>query len=211
METGKIRAITPEDLERAIRSVANVFKANKVIIIGSQALLVGRDDILRELRISREIDAYPANFREWETMNPGMVASEYISGLLGLGSDFHKTHGFFVDGVDDATASLPPGWESRAIRKIVESLDGHRIEAVAPEPHDLVAAKLVRGDEKDLRFAHLCLKSGLVKYEQVKARLETLMPEETLSIGLERLRKARHPEAPTENRKLGRNDGGRSR
>ena len=211
METGKNRAITPQDIERAIRSVANVFKTNKVIIIGSQALLVGRDDILRELRFSREIDAYPANIREWEAMNPGMVASEYINGLLGLGSHFHKTHGFFVDGVDDSTAFLPPGWENRAVRKIVESLDGHQIEAVAPEPHDLVAAKLVRGDEKDLRFAHLCLKSGLVRYEQVKVRLKTLLPEEKLSIGLEQLRKARHPRAPTKKRKRGKNDGGLSR
>jgi hypothetical protein len=171
-----------------------------VIIVGSQALLVGRNDIRRDLRMSEEIDVYPGNLHEWEAANPGQEASEVIHALLGEGSAFHESHGFFIDGVDDRTASLPPDWKDRAVRKTVATLDGRNIEALAPEPNDLVAAKLVRGDPKDIAFARLCLKSGLVKHDVIEQRLEILVSPETLSLALGRLKSARHGRTQTTKR-----------
>lgn len=133
MAEGEARTIGPEDLERAVRSVATLFDARQVVIVGSQALLVGRDDIDRRLRMSVEIDAYPANIGEWQALHPSEEASEVIHGLLGEGSRFHSTHGFFVDGVDDRTAKLAPDWQERAVRRTID-LGDRKIEAISLAP-----------------------------------------------------------------------------
>jgi hypothetical protein len=115
MATGESRVIGPDDIDRAVRSVAEIFGADQVVIIGSQGLLVGRDDVDKRLRMSVEVDAYPQNACDWERLHPGQEASELINGMLGEGSHFHAAHGFFVDGVDDRTATLPPGWQERGV------------------------------------------------------------------------------------------------
>ena len=66
----------------------------------------------REMRFSRDIDAYPANARAWQAEH-NVEASEEINALFGYGSQFAKTHGFYIDGVDERTAMLPRDWRSR--------------------------------------------------------------------------------------------------
>ena len=111
--------------------------------------------------------------------------------LLGEGSHFHETHGFFIDGVDDTTAKLTPDWQERAVRRDV-ALDGRMVEVIAPEPNDIVAAKLARGDPKDVLFARICMTSGIARHEEIRKRLELIMPQEMLGLALGRLRQARH-------------------
>lgn len=195
MASGEARPISPDDLEHAVRSVARIFGAQEVVIVGSQALLVGRSDIDRRLRMSVEIDAYPANLHEWQELHPGEEASEVINALLGEGSDFHREFDFFVDGVDDTTAKLSPDWRDRAVRRTIRVDDG-TVEAIAPEPNDLVAAKLARGEPKDVQFARICLISGLVKHDEVRKRLEVIMAEDLLGAALGRLSQARHGPRP---------------
>lgn len=179
----------PSDLERAVRGIAGLFETDEIVIVGSQALLVARDDIARELRMSEEFDAYPKNYLEWELLNPGEEASELINAYLGEGSSFHKSYGFFVDGVDATTAKLTPGWEDRAVMREFD-VDGRQVKVMAPEPNDLVAAKLTRGDPKDITFARICLRDGLVQRQQIENRLEILLTGEQLKIGLQRLANA---------------------
>jgi hypothetical protein len=72
-------------------------------------------------RASPEIDAYPENARVWEIAEARKgdeatpEASEHIHGLFGGGSPFHLAHGFYIDGVDERTATLPEGWHMRAM------------------------------------------------------------------------------------------------
>jgi hypothetical protein len=71
--------------------------------------------------------------------------------VFGQGSQFHQTHGFYIDGVDENTARLPPGWQARALMRPVD-LGGKAVLAVAPCPEDLVVSKLARLDPKDKEF-----------------------------------------------------------
>ena len=186
MAAGKDRSISPADLDRAIRSVAEHFSTDTVYVVGSQALLVGRNDIARSLRYSREIDAYPGNKDEWEALSGGIEASEAINGLFGEGSQFHETHGFFIDGVDETTAILPPDWRDREVRKTIDGPGGRIITAIAPAPADVVAAKLVRGLARDIEFAARCMGSGLATNSAVKAALQKAVSGDLLTICLAR-------------------------
>jgi hypothetical protein len=58
---------TIADLERAVRAIATEFRTDSVFIIGSQAMLVGWPDAPLAMKISPEIDAFPANAKIWET------------------------------------------------------------------------------------------------------------------------------------------------
>jgi hypothetical protein len=163
---------TLDDLERAVRAIATEFDTDKVIIIGSQAVLVSWPDAPTDMRSSPEIDAYPGNAKFWEKIYPDMEASEHINGLFGYGSQFHQTHGFYIDGVDENTARLPPDWEQRAwIRQL--NVGGKTIRVVAPSPEDLIASKLARLDPKDKEFvetyhAERPLNLGLIE-ERIRA------------------------------------------
>jgi hypothetical protein len=141
---------TLEDLDRAVRTIATHFKAEKVIIIGSQSVLLEWPDAPILMRTSGEIDLYPGNAREWEALK-NTEASEEIFALFGEGSTFHETHGFYIDGVDETTAKLPRGWYDRAIVRDVENA-GVLVVAVAPSPHDLAVSKMHRLEEKDIAY-----------------------------------------------------------
>ena len=106
-------ARTLDDLERTVRAIATEFKSDMVFIIGSQAILAEWPDAPPAMTASPEIDAFPANARLWETQekakHPGEnpEASEHINALFGEGSRFHRTHGFYIDGVDRAPPTPP--------------------------------------------------------------------------------------------------------
>jgi hypothetical protein len=146
---------TIADLERTVRALATEFKTDRVFIIGSQAILLGWPTAPTAMRGSPEIDAYPDNARVWEIeerkKDPDAEASEHINALFGYGSTFHRTHGFYIDGVDDSTAKLPPDWQKRALSLPVDVM-GRSVIAVAPCPEDLIVSKLARLGPKDKEF-----------------------------------------------------------
>ncbi|ODM75071.1 hypothetical protein A6X20_16595 [Bradyrhizobium elkanii] len=145
---------TFEDLIETVRAIARLFETDKVFIIGSQSILLSWPVILRT---SGEIDAYPENARLWEItqkeLDPDFPpeASEQINALFGEGSDFHRNHGFYIDGVDENTARLPSDWNTRAIYREVE-VDDRTVLAVAPCPEDVIVSKLARLSDKDTEF-----------------------------------------------------------
>jgi hypothetical protein len=148
---------TLEDLERAVRAIATEFRTDTIFIIGSQSILLAWPDAPTVLRTSPEIDAFPENATLWEIQekdkhpNETPEASEHIDALFGSGSLFHQTHGFYIDGVDENTATLPAGWRTRAVVRRIE-VDRRIVTAVAPSPEDLIVSKLARLDEKDRLF-----------------------------------------------------------
>ena len=148
---------TLDDLERTVRAIAREFRTDTVFIIGSQGLLLGWPDAPVATRMTPEIDAFPANARIWEIEEKKKhpdeqpEASEHIDALFGSGSQFHQTHGFYIDGVDENTATLPAGWQDRAIVREVD-VGGRVVTAIAPCPEDLIVSKLARLDDKDKEF-----------------------------------------------------------
>jgi Nucleotidyltransferase of unknown function (DUF6036) len=148
---------TLEDLERTVRAIATEFKTDKIFIIGSQSILLAWPDAPIVMRSSPEIDAFPANARIWEVQEKAKhpdqspEASEHIDALFGNGSQFHQTHGFYIDGVDENTAILPAGWRTRATVRQVD-VGGRTVTAVAPCPEDIIVSKLARLSDKDKSF-----------------------------------------------------------
>lgn len=148
---------TLEDLERTVRAIATEFRTDKIFIIGSQSILLAWPDAPPVMRTSPEIDVFPENAKIWEIQEKEKhpdefpEASEHIDALFGSGSQFHRTHGFYIDGVDENTAKLPAGWRTRAVVRRID-VAGRVVTAVAPCPEDLIVSKLARLDDKDKSF-----------------------------------------------------------
>lgn len=145
------------DLERVGRALGYHFKTDAVVVIGSQSVLVGWPEAPEAMRTSSEIDAYPANYREWQSLpeNIGLEASEEINALFGNGSHFHSSHGFYIDGVDSDTAQLPDGWQERAVYREIDGV-GQPITIIAPSVPDMAVSKLIRLVEKDRDWLSAC-------------------------------------------------------
>lgn len=166
-----------------MRALAFHFQTDTVVVIGSQAILVGWPEAPVIMRTSPEIDAYPADARLWEkrmnakAQNPAEMAeaSEDINAWFGQGSAFEGKWGFYIDGVDESTARLPPGWQQRAIYREVDGIKG-TVTVVAPSPVDLVISKLHRLEEKDRSYIEALHRSRPLDRKLVLDRMKACEP-----------------------------------
>jgi hypothetical protein len=98
--------MTRAQLEHLIRAAAGVTEDDSFLIIGSQSILGAYPDAPSELLVSMEADLAPRQHPErWALLD----------GSLGEGSPFHETFGYYAQGVEETTATLPDGWRNRLI------------------------------------------------------------------------------------------------
>ena len=161
--------MTRTQLEHLIRASASVTGERELVVIGSQAILGEHPNAPKELLLSNEADMYPMHDAD---------KSILIDGALGLDSLFHDMYGYYADGVDQSTSTLPTGWESRLMGIRSEGTEG--ATAWCLETHDLAIAKYVAGREKDRRFTRYLAEHGLTEQSQLRERLsETPVSPET--------------------------------
>ncbi|MCC7376519.1 MAG: hypothetical protein IT581_17805 [Verrucomicrobiales bacterium] len=129
-------------------------------MIGSQAIHASCARPPVEALLSLECDIYPLNRPE--------VANR-LERELGRSSKFARLHGFYVDVVDPAIATLPSGWRSR-----LRPLRAGKVTARCLEIHDLAISKLAAGRLRDLEFTGALLKRGLIKVPTVRRRIAHL-------------------------------------
>ena len=168
-----------EDLLRAARSVATHFSADRVIIVGSQAILLTWPDAPVVMKITPEIDIYPENNRDWEQRNPGFEASVEISVLFGEMSQFHQRFGFYLDGVDENTARMPPDWLDHAETMEID-VYGRAVIIVCPSIEDVIVSKLHRLVEKDITFIKACAEARPMNRKRILDRFRATGPDQAL-------------------------------
>lgn len=168
-----------DDLLHAARSVAEHFSAERVIIVGSQAILLTWPDAPVVMKITPEIDIYPENNRDWEARNPGFEASEEISVLFGEMSQFHERFGFYLDGVDENTARMPPDWLNHAETMEID-VYGRTAVVVCPSIEDVIVAKLHRLAEKDVTFIKACAEVRPMDRVRILQRFRATGPDQVL-------------------------------
>lgn len=149
-------------LEHALRAAASVMGDKEFIVIGSQSILGRHADAPRSLRHSMEVDLIPKE-------NPTPEKADLIAGSLGNLSQFHKTHGFYIDGCEPETAILPSGWEGRLFR--VQNENTNNICGCCLHPVDLAFSKLYAAREKGLEFVEELLGHYCVRHSEIKARI----------------------------------------
>lgn len=165
-----------DQLWHAIRAACAITQLDDVIVIGSQSILgtYDEDDLPPEATQSLEVDVLARGRTDDETAG----FAELLSGIAGELSPFDQTHGFHLDGVDDTTAVLPPGWEERLVKvsnaSTRDPLTARQFSGWCLDPHDLGVAKLCAGRTKDLRFVAALIDARFLDPATLRARLESL-------------------------------------
>ncbi|HEX3240311.1 MAG TPA: DUF6036 family nucleotidyltransferase [Solirubrobacterales bacterium] len=155
------------DFEHVVHAASQISEEVEFVVIGSQAILGTDPNPPDDLQRSMELDIYRRDAPE---------KAEEIDGVLGDGSPFQRTYGYYAHGVGPETAKAPKGWEGRLILVEVSPRTASEQGAVARclEAHDLVLAKCVRGDQRDWEFAQGALEAGLVEIEVLLDRVGDL-------------------------------------
>lgn len=118
-----------------------------------------------------EADVAPKNF-------PDRV--DRIDGALGELSRFHGSFGFYVHGVSIESATIPAGWQERAVR--VSGKGGMPSTGLCLESHDLAASKLVAFRAKDREFVRILIVENLVTVSTLLERIQELEIDEGLRL-----------------------------
>lgn len=152
-------------LEHLIRAAAAVLGEDAVIVVGSQAILASIDEgsLPPAAVVSIEANIVP--------MDGDDAKSDLIDGSIGEASMFHEMFGVYAQGVGLRTAKLAAGWRDRLIAVTGPGTRG--ATGWCLERHDLVAAKLIAGREKDIVFFRALQSAGLVDPKQIEERLKT--------------------------------------
>jgi hypothetical protein len=151
------------DLEHIIRAAGSIADAQKLVIIGSQAILGSFPNAPAELTISAEADTYPLDAPE---------KADLIDGSIGEKSPFHETFGYYAHGVGPETAVLPANWQARLVPVQNENTRG--VVGLCLSAGDLAISKLAAGREKDLKFVTAMLERGLISAEAIQALFDEL-------------------------------------
>lgn len=163
-------------LEHAIRTACQIIDRDEVIVVGSQAILgsFSEAELPSEATMSRECDILPIADSNEETAR----LADIIEGVAGEWSPFEEQHGFGIDGVDLTTVTLPVGWRNRLVKvqnaNTAAPSGRPQFTGWCLDPHDLCAAKLCAGREKDTNFVGALLKAGLVHGDVLHERLSSL-------------------------------------
>jgi len=162
-----------EQLEHAIRTACQIIQHDEIIVVGSQAILgtFDEDELPAVATMSHEVDILPIADTNEETAR----LADVIEGAAGEWSPFEEQHGFGIDGVDLTTVILPDGWRGRLVK--VQNTNTAPPGGIPQftgwclDPHDLCAAKLCAGREKDINFVAALLRAQQIHSDVLHERL----------------------------------------
>lgn len=86
--------MTRKQLEHVIRASGAIAEVDRLVIIGSQALLGSHPEAPEDLLTSMEADVYPPDKAE---------RADLIDGSIGEDSFFHETFGYYAHGIGPET------------------------------------------------------------------------------------------------------------
>jgi hypothetical protein len=160
------------DFDHVIAAAAAITGEDEIVVIGSQAILGSVVEPPEELVRSIEADVYP---------RADPAKAEEIDGVIGDGSYFQSTYGFYAHGVGPETAKAPAGWEDRLVRVEVPRRPGEAgtVVALCLEVHDLILAKCAAGRERDWAFAEVALRAEIIELPRLLAAVDD-MPLDSL-------------------------------
>jgi hypothetical protein len=155
--------MTREELEHVIRVSGDITNQYEFAIIGSQSMLGPVPDPEEVFTVSMEVDIYPLRAPE---------LADKIDGAIGEGSQFHRSFGYYAQGVGPETAALPKDWMQRVHR--VQNSNTNGCVGYCLDVLDLFLAKAAAGREKDREFCMALFEYSYVTLAQALNMVPTM-------------------------------------
>ena len=170
--------MTRAQLEHVIRAACRIASTTKIYIFGSQSILGQYPDFFAmysgdgadfSVAVRKAHDLMRS--AEADILVPGSEEkTDAIEGAIGEQSAFHHTHGYYAQGIDLTTCTLPAGWDQRLVEIRVDDSQGPFF-GYCLDVHDMVLSKLYAARPKDLDFARNAASLGIVDEQTLLGRL----------------------------------------
>lgn len=156
------------DLDHILRAAASLSGHARFVMVGTGAVIATARHIPLAMMLTEEIDIYveDADDPDW--------VSDLIDASIGRYSQFHKTFGYYGDGVSSRTAVMPVDWRSRAVEYVTPD---RLATALCPSAEDIAVAKLCAWREKDQAWLREAFRSGVAKAAGVATLLRGALPD----------------------------------
>jgi hypothetical protein len=154
------------DIDHILRAAASLSGYSRFVMVDTGAVIAIARHIPAVMMMTEEIDIYAEDAADIA------LVSDLIDGSIGRYSLFHKTFGYYGDGVSPSTAVMPLDWRSRAVEYVTP--DG-LATAICPSANDIAIAKLTAWREKDQAWLREALRSGIAKADRIAALLQTTL------------------------------------
>ena len=148
-----------KDLQRLFARARELTGATDFVVLGSLAALGYTGDVPPRMAMSVDVDAYIKD-------DPARVFD--LAKPLGQGSAFEAEHGYYLDPISPAVATLPAGWEQRLVRIELEP----EVVAWFLEPNDAAVSKYARMEPRDREWIRAGLSAGILTLEIIEKRVE---------------------------------------
>lgn len=149
-----------QQVDHILRAAGEITGEKQFLIVGSQSLHGKYPDLADEIVVSAEVDLIAKK-------NPDRT--EWLN-YIGQYSQFHETHGYYADPVDETTSTLPKGWKARLVN--LPAGDTAGVRGLCLDPHDLAIAKYVARREKDITFTRELARRGITVQDKLLELLE---------------------------------------
>ncbi len=149
-----------QQLDHILRAAGRITGETQFLIIGSQSLHGTHPDLPDDIVRSAEADLIAGK---------NVDRTEWLN-VIGQDSPFHETYGYYVDPVDETTATLPEGWRERIV--VLPPGDTEGVTGLCLDPHDLAIAKYVARRDKDRVFTHELAKREIVDCDRLLELLD---------------------------------------
>jgi hypothetical protein len=159
-----------ESLKHLVKAARTLADDCEVVVIGSASLLASHPELGEPdgpLAQTFDADLCPQPYDE--------ATAVMLDQALGESKAFHLRHGYHADIVRPAIFdTLPQGWRDRLVT--VPGTEG----AMALDPHDLAAVKILVGRSKDLDLVRMLMDQGRLSQETIRQRLALIEMDERL-------------------------------
>jgi hypothetical protein len=161
---GRLCPMTREQLAHVLRTVVGIAGERDILVIGRQSILGSYPEDVPPPGATGSMEvAQP--FRR-----PRGAKADVVDVDIGEFSEFHDEFGYYPRG-QRYRRSLPAGWRERLVAFEEPGVEPGR--GLCLEPHECILAKLVRFDEKDVRFAYALVQAGLIDLDTLESRAGT--------------------------------------
>ena len=155
--------MTRDELEHIIRASGDITNQYEFVVVGSQSMLGSVPNPEEVFTVSMEVDIYPLQAPE---------LADKIDGAIGEGSQFHRSFGYYAQGVGPETAILPKDWMQRVHR--VQSNNTNGRVGYCLDVLDLFLSKAAAGRAKDREFCMALFEYGYVTLSQTLKMVPTM-------------------------------------
>ena len=155
------KANTLNDISCVLNEAARLTNHRHFVIAGSLSILGALVSAPEEMCLSMDVDMYPK-------FDPGRAGE--IAAKIGEYSAFAREHGVYADAISPALLSLPEEWESRLIQIPMGIATGWFLD-----PLDAAASKLIRGENRDIKWVTSGITNGILQPEVLAVRIKSVI------------------------------------